>query len=234
MEYSQLPAPVPSWLPAKSLPLCRLKTWSPHQLLLLQRLNQDRRLRLRSCDRLLWIWLSRVWSNWRSALRIVKPETVIAPYRQGFRRYQARKSRARSGRPSLILKGGRILVRNTVEDRGSASCNRGTTSARTSISRVAPGLSPNVRITDNYPARHRQQTGIRQSLDDDLGTNPKGIAQADCDRGLDSRGHGFAFSSERARSFSSAMRRLAFSTVSPYPGTVGWELRRYCRIISSA
>jgi hypothetical protein len=29
MEYSQLPAPVPSWLPAKSLPLCRLKTWSP-------------------------------------------------------------------------------------------------------------------------------------------------------------------------------------------------------------
>src|ERR1700730_2588670 len=72
-----------------------------HQLLLLQRLSQDRRLRLRSCDRLLWVWLSRVWSNWRSALRIVKPETVIAWHRQGFRHYWARKSRVRNGRPSL-------------------------------------------------------------------------------------------------------------------------------------
>ena len=58
-----------------------------HQLLLLQRVHQNRRLRLRSCDRLVWVWLSRVWSNWRSALRIVKPETVIAWHRQGFRLY---------------------------------------------------------------------------------------------------------------------------------------------------
>src|ERR1700730_18444659 len=75
-----------------------------HQLLLLQRLSQDRRLRLRSCDRLLWVWLSRVWSNWRSALRIVKPETVIAWHRQGFRRYWARRIKSRrsgdrEGRP---------------------------------------------------------------------------------------------------------------------------------------
>src|SRR6266850_5182554 len=55
-----------------------------HQLLLLQRVHQNRRLRLRSCDRLIWVWLSRVWSNWRSALRIVKPETVIAWHRQCF------------------------------------------------------------------------------------------------------------------------------------------------------
>jgi hypothetical protein len=33
-----------------------------HQLLLLQRVHQSRRLRLRSCDRLVWVWLSSVWS----------------------------------------------------------------------------------------------------------------------------------------------------------------------------
>jgi hypothetical protein len=35
-------------------------------------------------DRLFWGWLSRVWADWRSALMIVKPETVIAWYRKGF------------------------------------------------------------------------------------------------------------------------------------------------------
>src|ERR1700694_5219361 len=72
-----------------------------HQLLLLQRLSQDRRLRLQSCDRLLWVWLSIGWSSWRSALRIVDPETVIAWLRQGFRLYWKWKSRVRHGRPSM-------------------------------------------------------------------------------------------------------------------------------------
>ena len=49
-----------------------------HQLLVLQRRNQKQRLRWSLADRLLWTWLSRVWPEWRSALRIVKPETVIA------------------------------------------------------------------------------------------------------------------------------------------------------------
>ena len=35
-------------------------------------------------DRLLWAWLSRVWSHWRLALAIVQPETVIAWHRCGF------------------------------------------------------------------------------------------------------------------------------------------------------
>jgi putative transposase len=47
-----------------------------HQLLVLQRSSRGRRLRLRWADRVLWVWLSRFWNNWRSALLIVKPETV--------------------------------------------------------------------------------------------------------------------------------------------------------------
>jgi hypothetical protein len=36
------------------------------------------RLRLRRADRLFWVWLSTVWSRWRQALMIVRPETVVS------------------------------------------------------------------------------------------------------------------------------------------------------------
>ena len=72
-----------------------------HQLLVLQRSNSGHRIRLRATDRLLWVWLSRLWTNWRSALIIVKPETVIAWHRQGFRLYWKWKSRHLAGRPSV-------------------------------------------------------------------------------------------------------------------------------------
>jgi putative transposase len=47
-----------------------------HQLQVLKR-SRPQRLRLAQMDRLLWVWLSRVWNEWRAALVIVKPETVI-------------------------------------------------------------------------------------------------------------------------------------------------------------
>src|ERR1700681_2531594 len=72
-----------------------------HQLLVLQRSNNGHRVRLRATDRLLWVWLSSLWTGWRSALIIVKPETVIAWHRQGFRLYWRWKSRHGEGRPSV-------------------------------------------------------------------------------------------------------------------------------------
>jgi putative transposase len=72
-----------------------------HQLLVLQRAKRDRKLRLGVADRLLWVWLSRLWSGWRSALVIVKPETVIAWHRRGFRLYWSWKSRHPQGRPAI-------------------------------------------------------------------------------------------------------------------------------------
>jgi len=71
-----------------------------HQLLVLQRSNRQR-LRLTSGDRLFWVWLSDLWTGWRSALLIVKPETVVAWHRMGFRLYGRWKSRNRNGRPSI-------------------------------------------------------------------------------------------------------------------------------------
>jgi putative transposase len=71
-----------------------------HQLLVLQRSTRGHRLRLRPADRVLWAWLSHLWSGWRNSLRIVRPETVIAWNRKGFRLYWAWKSRAQLGRPT--------------------------------------------------------------------------------------------------------------------------------------
>jgi putative transposase len=72
-----------------------------HQLLVLQRSGRARKLRLSAADRLLWVWLSRLWSGWRSALVIVKPETIITWHRRGFRLYWSWKSRHPQGRPSV-------------------------------------------------------------------------------------------------------------------------------------
>jgi hypothetical protein len=71
-----------------------------HQLLVLQRTRAPR-LPLAAADRLLWVWLSRVWNQWRSTLVIVKPETVIAWHRRGVRLFWTWKSRRRSGRPTV-------------------------------------------------------------------------------------------------------------------------------------
>lgn len=70
-----------------------------HQLGVLQR--SVKRPRLRQRDRILWVWLSRFWANWRSCLIIVKPDTVVRWHRDGFRLYWRWKSRGKPGRPKI-------------------------------------------------------------------------------------------------------------------------------------
>ena len=62
-----------------------------------------KRPKLRRRDKIFWVWLSRLWTKWRTALTIVQPETVIRWHRQGFRLYWARKSKRSkpSGRPKI-------------------------------------------------------------------------------------------------------------------------------------
>jgi len=75
------------------------------------RRSQRGRVHLRTVDRLFWTWLMHLWSGWRSALAVVKPETVIAWHRKGFRLYWTWKTRHRQpGRPGLA-KGTRALIR---------------------------------------------------------------------------------------------------------------------------
>src|SRR5467141_1640076 len=58
------------------------------------------RPKLQRSDRLLWVWLSRVWPAWRQALVIVAPATVLRWQRRRFRRHWAKLSgRPPAGRP---------------------------------------------------------------------------------------------------------------------------------------
>jgi transposase InsO family protein len=72
-----------------------------HQIGILRRSTPHPKLK--PSDRIFWVLLSRMWSGWRTALAVVKPQTVIRWHRRGFRLYWRRKSRARwkPGRPGL-------------------------------------------------------------------------------------------------------------------------------------
>jgi hypothetical protein len=59
-----------------------------HQLQVLERSRRPR-LRLTVADRLLWVWFSRIWTEWRPALVLVQPDTVVAWHRRGFRLFWA-------------------------------------------------------------------------------------------------------------------------------------------------
>jgi putative transposase len=75
----------------------RLENLALRQQLTVLRRSAPKRLKLTAADRLFWIWLRRVWSDWKSALMIVKAETVIAWHRKGFRLFW--RWRIRRGKP---------------------------------------------------------------------------------------------------------------------------------------
>jgi putative transposase len=60
-----------------------------------------RRPQLRTRDRLFWILLAKAWPEWRTALLVVRPDTVVRWHRQWLRRrWTWRSTPTRPGRPS--------------------------------------------------------------------------------------------------------------------------------------
>ena len=91
-----------------------------HQLNVLLR-TAPVRPRLKTIDRILWVWLSGTWSGWKDALCIVRPETVIAWHRRGWRLYWTWRSRRRSpGRPTISHE-----VRKLIREMSSANVTWG-------------------------------------------------------------------------------------------------------------
>src|SRR3990172_13121452 len=69
------------------------------------------RVRLFSTDRLLWVWLYRIWPQALDAIVLVKPATVIQWHRRGFRLYWRWRSKSgHPGRPKMITET-RVLIR---------------------------------------------------------------------------------------------------------------------------
>ena len=58
------------------------------------------RPKLRPTDRILWVWLSRLWPSWQEVLEFVQPRTVIAWQKKRFRNLWSSESRPRSWRSS--------------------------------------------------------------------------------------------------------------------------------------
>jgi putative transposase len=86
-----------------------------HQLQVALRTNP--RPRLRPSDRVLWVWLQRIWPNgWRQHLRLVRPETVLRWHRKGWRLYWSWKSRSELGRPRLSPEVRALIARISKEN----------------------------------------------------------------------------------------------------------------------
>ena len=120
-----------------------------HQLLIFERSSRGHNLRLRWTDRALWVWLSRLWGDWRSVLLMVKPETVIAWHRRGFRLYWGWKSRHRHGRPAVSLE-----VRNLIRQMSLANPRWGAPRIHGELLRI--GIEVCQATVAKYMARHRQ------------------------------------------------------------------------------
>jgi hypothetical protein len=71
-------------------------------------------VRLRNIDRLLLVWLYRLYLSLLDAILIVQPETVIRWHRRGFRAYWRWKSRHVGGRPRIEPE---IRIRRILEGR---------------------------------------------------------------------------------------------------------------------
>src|SRR5260370_25355932 len=86
-----------------------------HQLNVLRR-QAPSKPRLTVADRVIFVWLYRLFPSVLSAISVIAPETVIRWYRMGFRLYWRWKSRSRGGRPRLQAE-----VRHLIRDMSLAN-----------------------------------------------------------------------------------------------------------------
>ncbi len=111
--------------------------------------QRSKRPRLRNRDRIFWTWIARLWSNWRSVLVIVQPDTVLGWHRQGFRLYWRWRSRGRSGRPKIDVEIRKLIRRLSQEN---PLC--GTPRIRSEL-RIL-GHESSKATVDQYRVRHRK------------------------------------------------------------------------------
>ena len=83
----------------------RHRSLALENLALRQQLAMYRRARpkpaARWTDRIFWVGLRQWWPDWRSALVVVRPATVIDWHRRGFAWFWTRRSRVLGGRPRI-------------------------------------------------------------------------------------------------------------------------------------
>ena len=87
-----------------------------HQLNVLRR-RVPSKPKLTVADRLLFVWLHRLFPSVLNAITIVQPATIIRWHRTGFRLYWRWKSRSRGGRPKVPLEIRRLIREMSLANR---------------------------------------------------------------------------------------------------------------------
>jgi transposase InsO family protein len=87
-----------------------------HQLNVLRR-RVPSKPKLAVADRLLFVWLYRLFPSVLNAITIVQPETIIRWHRTGFRLYWRWKSRSRGGRPKVPMEIRRLIREMSLANR---------------------------------------------------------------------------------------------------------------------
>ncbi len=106
-------------------------------------------------DRLLWVWLSRLWPGWQQALEFVQPRTVIAWQKKRFRAYWRRLSQ--SGKPSRSAISGEVreLIRNMWQSNTTCGSPRIVGELRKLGINMAGSTVENYRPRVRKPPSHR-------------------------------------------------------------------------------
>ena len=120
-----------------------------HQVAVLNR-QRPGRLRLCSVDRLVWVWLYRVWPRCLETMVLVKPATVVQWHRQGFRLYW--RWRSQSGRRPIAGET-RKLIREMCIANPLWGAPRIHASCLSSASRSAKRPLPSTCCSDRTPHR---------------------------------------------------------------------------------
>src|SRR6267143_1627195 len=109
-----------------------------------------RRPQLRTRDRLFWVLLAQVWPEWRTALIVVQPDTVLRWHRQWLRRrWTQRSTHARPGRPGTAA-----AIRTLVDKMGAANPLWGAPRIHGELLKL--GIAVSERTVSRLLRRHRR------------------------------------------------------------------------------
>lgn len=135
-----------------------------HQVAVYQRTIH--RPRLRPADRLLWVWLSRLWPGWQWALAFVQPRTVIAWQQKRFREYwRCLNQRETPGRPA-IAEDVRNLIRQMWEANPTWGSPRIVDELRKLGIEVAKSTVEKYRIRPRKPPSPTWKTFLKNPIQD--------------------------------------------------------------------
>jgi putative transposase len=108
------------------------------------------RPRLHPTDRLLWAWLSRLWSDWQTTLAFAQPRTVITWQHKRFRDHWRRLSQnSKPGRPTVARE-----IRELIRDMSRANPLWGSPRIVGELRKL--GIDVAKSTVEKYRVRHRQ------------------------------------------------------------------------------